>query len=312
MNRLNVTIILCLFFQLSFGQVPRDTSYNFSSAFQKVKKSYPNATIPAKLDGSDVKIETNFVYKELGERQLLADLFSPKKANGVGIVLVHGGGWISGDKSMMALMAERLASTGYLVMVPEYRLSPEAKFPAAVIDLKNAVKWLRAHATEFEIDESQISIIGCSAGGQLAALVGTTNDLVEFEDSTTDNSSLIQAIIDIDGVLKFKHPDSQEGVVAGKWLGGSYEEVPEIWEAASALNHVSKDSPPTLFIASKYPRFLAGHQEYMDRLKGYGIYTNKYQMEDAPHSFWLFNPWFDTTLDYIITFLEDTFKTTSY
>jgi BD-FAE len=85
----------------------------------------------------------------------------------------------------------------------EYRLSPEALYPAAVNDVKAAVRWMRAHATEYRIDTTRIAVSGCSAGGQIAALVGTTNGEKHFEGigSNADRSSLVQAIIDMDGIL---------------------------------------------------------------------------------------------------------------
>jgi pectinesterase len=89
-------------------------------------------------------------------------------------------------------------------------------------------------------------------------------------------------------------------------LGGTYEEVPEIWNEASALYHVDKHTPPTLFLSSIYSRFLAGRKDYIDKLKPFGINSETYFLDRAPHSFWLFNPWYETTMKYVTDFLKRT------
>ncbi|MEQ8241117.1 MAG: alpha/beta hydrolase, partial [Cyclobacteriaceae bacterium] len=193
---------------------------------------------------------------------------------------------------------EKLAEEGYIVMVPEYRLSIESRYPAAVEDIIDAIKWIKKNEEKLSIDTTNIALIGCSSGGQLATLIGT-----KFP---------VQAVVDIDGILAFHHPDSEEGTMAAQWLGGSYDQIPEVWKEASALTHVSKQTPPTLFIASKYPRFLAGHQEYMQALQVFGIKSEIRFMEDAPHSFWLLSPWFQPTLNHVINFLNNTVLKASY
>ena len=292
----------------------RDTSYTLNSALQKAKRLNKEKDISIAAVHSNpskkIKTESEIVYKTLDERTLSANIFYPKKKykNAIpGILMIHGGGWRSGDKSLMTPMAEKLAASGYFVIAPEYRLSPEASYPAAVLDLYDAIVWMSKHAKKYNINMDQIVVMGCSAGGQLAALVGTTYNQPE-NIYQKEKYGHIAAIIDVDGVLAFINPDSQEGEVAGLWLGGTSKEVPEIWEEASALNHVDQYTPATLFLASIYPRFLAGRQEYVEKLKTFKTYTETHFMDRAPHSFWLFNPWFEPTMEYILDFLKTNFK----
>jgi acetyl esterase/lipase len=293
------------------AQVPRDTSYTLYSAFQKIKKNYPEVRLPIYSSDERIRIERDVVYSQLDNRQLHADVyFMPNDIIVPGVVLVHGGGWSSGDKSMHMNVASELAADGFVVLVPEYRLSPEATFPAAVTDIRTAISWMRAHADEYSIDDQKIALIGFSAGGQLAALVGTTAHIDNFQDDGAPAPGAVQAIIDIDGVLKFRHPVSEEGTMAARWLGSTYEQRPNSWEVASPLNHVSERTPPTLFIASSYPRFLAGHEEFMTALGRFGIRTEKRQMNNAPHSFWLVEPWYSQTRFHITSFLTEIFKLT--
>ena len=144
----------------------------------------------------------------------------------------------------------------------------------------------------------------------MAALIGTTNGNRNFEDNnkSSKNSSNVQAIINIDGVLAFKHPESIEGTVAGLWLGGSYEEIPTIWEQAAPLNQTDKNTPPILFINSSIPRFHAGRDDMIVILNKYGIYNEIKTFPNSPHSFWFLNPWFDETINYTTQFLDKVFK----
>ena len=276
------------------AQVPRDTSYTVDNTVKKVQKQYPDMEVEGVQPHSFESVSTtnNIVYKNTG-RDLMANLFVPKTdANGFAVLLIHGGGWRAGSPALMTPIAKRLAEEGFLVMVPEYRLSLESIYPAAVNDLKDAISWVEDN---HGIPRTEIVIMGCSAGGQLAALIGTTTP--------------VMAIVDVDGVLAFKHPDSEEGAVAAQWLGGNYNEIPKVWKEASALTHVSDNTPPTLFLASKYPRFLAGRQEYMKVLQNAGTFTEVKFLNDAPHSFWLLTPWFEPTMNYTIDFLNRVINT---
>ena len=131
------------------------------------------------------------------------------------------------------------------------------------------------------------------------------NKLLPIKSKTTSN---VQAIIDIDGILAFRHPESEEGTVAGLWLGGSYDEKPDVWKEASALTHINKNTPPTLFINSSKPRFHAGRDDMIAILNQYKIYSEVKTLENSPHSFWFLNPWFDETINTTTQFLNKIFK----
>lgn len=314
--KINLLILLMGITTVALAQeadFPRDTSYTIHSAYQKLHKKYPFIEIVQPELPEGVRQQEDVVYRTLGNRQLHMDIFYPEQENGQeypGVLLIHGGGWRTGDKSLMVPMAQQLAAKGYVTAVAEYRLSLEAPYPAAVHDLKAAIRWLRAHADELPLDTGKIAVYGTSAGGQLAALIGTTNGMekLEGEGEFSEHSSAVQAIVDIDGVLAFHHPESEEGTMAGQWLGGSYEEVPETWTEASALTHAGKDTPPVLFVSSSFPRFHAGKEDMINILDGHGIYSESHAIPDSPHSFWLMHPWFEPTLAYTVNFLDKVFK----
>jgi pectinesterase len=231
--------------------------------------------------------------------------------------MIHGGGWNSGDRTMLYPMATELAANGYVAFTVDYRLSPEAKFPAAIFDLKYSVKWLKANAEKYNIDTNKIAILGCSAGGTLASFVGATINNSEFEprDNSPDYSTSLQAIINIDGILDFTHPaesgkdtDPENASVGKQWLGNSYKENPQIWIDASPLTYVNDKTPPMLFINSSIDRFHAGRDEAIQILNENNIYNEVHTISDTPHSFWLFEPWFDETMRLTLNFLDNQFK----
>jgi len=299
--------------------VPRDTSFALYSTFIKNKKKYPEISMVSEQLPKGVKLKKDITYCSIGQRALKLDVFYPAKGTKVlpAIVLVHGGGWRSGDRSQNIALAEQLARSGYVAVNAEYRLSTEALYPAAVHDLKAAVRWARTNAKSYKIDTSKIAILGFSAGGQLASLIGTTNGNKHFEggdDCCRNVSSAVQAIVDLDGTLAFVHPESGEGddskgkSAASLWFGFSKAEKPELWHEAGALNHVSRGTPPMLFINSSVARMHAGRDDMIKKLNEYKIYSEVHTFPDAPHVFPLFHPWFNDTVKFTVAFLDKVLK----
>jgi len=295
-----------------------DTTYANWSAYQKEKKDHPHISLVQKGKLPKVKEHHNIIYCRIGTRKLKLDVFYPvKKANnkGVAIIIIHGGGWRSGSRFQHHPLAQHLAHAGYTVITPEYRLSTEALYPAAVYDVKTVVKWVRAKAGKYNIDDGKIAIAGFSAGGQLAALVGNTNHLKEFEGNNclSSFSFTVNAIINLDGILAFVHPESGEGDDSKKksaatlWFGYSKAENAELWEQASPLNYAGENSVPTLFINSSVERMHAGRDDYLKVLAKNNIYGEVHTFQNSPHSFVLFNPWFTPTVNYIDEFLKKVF-----
>lgn len=297
----------------------RDTSFTVHSAFAKARKKDPGISIAAPPVPLTIRQDRDITYCTSGGRQLKLDVFGPvaRQRRGYPAVLfVHGGGWRSGDRSQHVPMAQQLAAKGYVTVTAEYRLSTEALYPAAVLDLKAAIRWLRANAKAYQIDTTRIAIWGFSAGGQLAALVGTTNGDPQLEGTAcqTNRSSSVQAIVDVDGTLAFIHPESGEGddskgkSAATYWFGASKTEKPALWHQAGALNHVTAQMPPILFINSSVDRMHAGRDDMIKQLDAFHIYHEERAFATAPHPFPLFNPWFEPTLNYTAAFLDKVFK----
>jgi acetyl esterase/lipase len=321
-------ICICCLFCLNFTQlyaqiisitkIP-DTSFTVYSAFKKVLKKYPDAKIVELKKYPDVHFKSNVVYLQVDKRKLHADIFYPKTKKmqqAPGVVLIHGGGWRSGNKTMQNPMAEEFAHHGFVAMSVEYRLSTEALYPAAVQDVKAAIKWLRSQAKTYHLNKDKIAILGCSSGGQMAALIGATNGITLFDKLGLKNeSSAVQLIVNIDGLLDFANIDSyrfdddpQKPSAAAYWFNGTYKDKPELWKEASAITYTAENTPPILFVNSILPHYHAGRDDMIKILDRYHIYHEEYTIPETPHPFWLFSPWYDDMMSHILTFLDRSLK----
>lgn len=308
-----ILFFLLFFTKFAFAQssFPVDTTYTVKSVYDKVKKDHPYISYVPTRKYESVNQKKEIIYKKIKDRELHLDAYYNKtKKRNPAIVIIHGGGWRSGNKSQMETFAIEMASKNYSCFNVEFRLSLEAQYPAAIFDVKNAIQYIKKNARKFNVDTTKIAILGCSSGAQMASLIGTTNGKPAFEDThhKVKFSSKVNAIVNIDGTLAFKHPESVEGKVAGLWLGGSYEEIPTIWEQAAPLNNTDKNTPPILFINSSIPRFHAGRDDMIVILNKYCIYSEIKTLPNSPHSFWFLNPWFDETINYTTQFLDKVFK----
>lgn len=181
------------------------------------------------------------------------------------VVNIHGGGFKFGDRSMVgAVVGQALLDGGYAIASVDYRLSGEATFPAAVQDVKAAVRFLRANAAQYKLNPDQIVAFGFSAGGNLASMVGTTGDVAEFDDPALGNegvSSRVQAVIDWFGPTDFGQMDEQAKAQGcgtsdqthstassfeSLYLGATVAESPELVQKANPISYITADDPPFL------------------------------------------------------------------
>lgn len=295
-----------------------DTSFSNQGAYLHTRKGNPEIRIVPEFKSPAVAEKKNITYCKSGKRALKLDVFYPKSKSTTGrtaILIIHGGGWRSGNRTQHYALAQELANRGYVCFTPEYRLSTEALFPAAVYDVKAAIRWVRKNADEYRIDTARVVALGFSAGGQLAAFMGTTGNMPLFEGERCklNTASEVNAVVDIDGTLSFVHAETGEGDDSKKtsaatyWFGYSRNENRKLWEAASPLSYAGRHTPPTLFLNSSVPRMHAGRDDYIKILTENGIYSEVHTFDGAPHSFCLFEPWFQPTVRYIDDFLKKVF-----
>jgi len=280
------------------------TPYNAETTYRKLIRDYPFIRIAGDEAPASVQVRKDLVYLQHPDSALALDLYLPKPGVKPAplVILVHGGGWASGDRAGMAPLAVRLAARGFAAATVSYRLSGQARYPAAILDVKESVRWLRDNAAAFGFDAARVAISGASAGGQIASLVGMLEP------------HAIRAVINIDGLSDFTTEDARKNEddpnkkpsAAGAWFGGRYSETAPLWRDASPITHVGKDSPPVLFIISGVPRFSVGREAMAAKLASYGIASDTVPLPGTPHSFWLFDPWVEPTVEAMDAFLRRT------
>ena len=286
----------------------------------------PNRTKVRPTFTEGVHSEGSVIYTFVDEkhrRRLTLDLYKPANAKGPlpAIVMFFGGGWQNGRPGLFAPLAQRLAQRGYVTVVPEYRLSGEAPFPAAVHDCKAAVRWIRASAKRFGIDPNRVASLGGSAGGHLSGFVATTNGRDEFEGAGdhTDFSSTVQAGIVLCGPMDLlddymitrirKSADAPEGDAVVDFMGGALPWTdPETYRTASPLTHVGKSTPPMLFIDGENDRAGERYPKMWAKMDELGIPHEFVKLPRAPHPFWVYEEWFEPTVNAVDTFLKKHLK----
>jgi acetyl esterase/lipase len=195
------------------------------------------------------------------------DVYTPKAvAPFPVVVLIHGGGWVQGDKMeyKTSIKTEALLARGYAVVAVNYRLSGVAKFPAQIQDVKAAVRWIRANAATYKFNPNKIGAWGGSAGGHLTALLATSGGINALEDFTIGDatqSSKIQAAVDWFGPTDFLQMDAQS-VATNCGIGGhDFANSPESMlmgfmiqtqpakvQLANPITYITNDDPP-IYIA---------------------------------------------------------------
>ena len=287
-----------------------DDSYTVAQRFEQYRNRYSGISWPAVTLAEGQEILFDRSYKRLSERSLGLDVFLPsqKRRLGTALVLLHGGAWRSGDKSHFYALASHLAGLGHAVVLPEYRLAPEARYPAGMADAADALRWVHDNAARFGIKPDRVAVGGASSGGQMAALLAYDASL---RTDAAGRAAPVAALVDLDGVLDMTDPLAlQFENAAGdkspfaQWVGGSFESSPQTWIEASAGRHVSQTSPPTLILGSGIPRFTAGRVAVLAALQSHGTQAEVYDLANAPHDFWLFEPWLTPTARRIDRFLR--------
>ena len=202
------------------------------------------------LDG-EFYLDEDIVFSRSGRTM---DILHPVETSGPlpAIVWIHGGGWGAGDKRRGARNILPFAERGYVCVSISYRLTDEAVFPAQIHDCKAAIRYLRAHAGQYGIDPDRIGVWGASAGGHLAALLGTSGGItgLEGDEGWPDFSSRVQAVCDWYGPVDFYSAAHQapEDRRPEKLLGGEVLENRELAALASPVSHATPDDPPFLIM----------------------------------------------------------------
>lgn len=285
---------------------------DFAAIFRAERPGWdPPFTLP-----EGVQVRRNVTFGTGGGRELRADLFLPPQTEGSprpAMLYVYGGGWRAGTRSQFYRQAALLAARGIVGACCEYRLSGEASYPAAVHDVKCAIRWLRASAEELNVDPGRIGAAGGSAGAHLAAMLATTAGMEQLEGagghaaerSDVQLSVLFNPAVD----MRLFRPGTSASQARTAFLGGTIEEMPDLYDEASPVRHVDADTPPCLLFhgdadttvpCEHSVRF---HQAMLDA----GAPSELVVAEGAAHGFFNRGPHFEATYATMAQFVLEHF-----
>jgi acetyl esterase/lipase len=228
-------------------------------------------------------------YAKIDDLELLVDVIRPADTGVISpaVIYVHGGGWAAGSKSDTP--NEMLASRGFATFSVSYRFSHEAIFPAAIHDVKAAIRWVRANAAGLRIDPERIGIWGYSAGGHLASLAAVTGDLPELEGDgeSPEFSSSVQAVVPLSGPSWFPAESMHGDAAVARLLGAHQTEAPEVAALASPAGHVNAGAPPFLIVHGDADTVVPISQSELldERLRDAGVDSELIRVAGAGHSY---------------------------
>jgi acetyl esterase/lipase len=222
------------------------------------------AAVPAAAAEPAVTLRPDITYATAGSQKLQLDLAVP---SGPGphpvVVCLHGGAWRYGSRKDLSRpspwadfgvrgksLTESLAARGFAAASVSYRLAPGDKFPAQIEDVKTAVRFLRANAAKYDLDPDRVAALGFSAGGHLAALLGTADESAGFEGELyLEQSSRVQCVVDFFGpadLTLYTETPGLEAAYFAPLLGVRSRDRLDLYKKASPIEHVTKDAPPFL------------------------------------------------------------------
>lgn len=267
------------------GALLLQTYFTFSQADNPVLKFFPAGT----------KLQANIPYHNDTLRKHLLDIYRPAAAKGpVPVVIwVHGGGWLGNDKhadiGYMKSTVAAVINRGFALASIDYRFSTQATFPAQIQDCNRAVQFLYDNAGKYGLDKARFALMGFSAGGHLASLLGLSknNDVPDFFLPRTSRKFSIKAVVDFYGpsdlvsLTRSDDAKSPEGIL----IGAAPLTRPDLAKVASPVTYVDKNDPPFLIIHGENDDLVPNRQSKLLSawLTVAGVPNELIIVEDAPH-----------------------------
>jgi acetyl esterase/lipase len=198
----------------------------------------------------DISVFKNIEYKKADTISLQLDVYRDKslKTPAPVLIFIHGGAWRTGKRADYLPYLIAYAKKGYVTASISYRLVKTAPFPAAAQDVHCAIKWIKLHAQEYGIDSNKIALVGGSAGGHLAMLIGYGGSEPLFSEGCEIDSvdAKVNAIVDLYGPTDLTTSYAQSTYQVKDFMNTTYDENPGMYKTASPRFHISSDDPPTL------------------------------------------------------------------
>jgi acetyl esterase/lipase len=283
------------------------SGYGFSQT-NPVIDAFPPGTI----------LHGNIRYNDDTHPKHLLDIYLPADEKGKLplVILIHGGGWLSNDKyadiGYMKKTVAEIISTGYALASIDYRFSTQAVFPAQMQDCNRAISFLYDNADKYDFDKTRFAVMGFSAGGHLASLVGLSknNDINVFFMPATSKSFFFRAVVDFYGPseLILFPGSSDEKSPEALLIGAAPLNRPDLAKAASPVTYVDNNDPPFLIIHGEKDELVSPNQSRLLSawLNVAGVQNELLIVKDAPHFGVMFDS--DEVRNRVINFLRTQLK----
>ena len=256
--------------------------------------SFQSFTSAAELTiPEDITFERAIEFSNAADQHLQLNIARPKTANGTlpAVLCIHGGGFRAGTRESYDKLCLTLAGHGYVAATMTYRLAPAFPFPAAVIDCKSAVRWLRANAAKYNIDPARLGVTGGSAGGHLVQFLGVTSDVKEFDvGDHLDQSSAVTCVVNYYGPSDLtksygKSVDAAE--VLPLFFGGALDTKLKEHIRGSPLYWVTPNAAPTLIVHGTDDKYVNYEQAgwMVDKLRAAQVEVELLTLPGAGHGF---------------------------
>jgi len=261
---------------------------------------------------ADTTVQKGIPYAERETGEMKLDLYLPDRENPPLVVYVHGGGWIAATRSNIPDPEQYAAEWGCAIASVSYRLqeapdgaaveemydpsnpTPRGSFPDHFVDVKAAIRWLRAHAGEYGYDADQIATWGASAGGHLALLASVVDDVTDLGDAfadeiekavAPDEPGAVQAVVSWYGAADFTLTEEDAEGIVPLLMGGARSEHPDRYAQASPVTHVTPESPPALLMHGREDEVVdvAHSHRFFDALEAAGVAGVFYELRDLNH-----------------------------
>ncbi len=255
-----------------------------------------------------VSAHPDMVFQKGEGYELKLNLFTPKTSAKPAplVVMVHGGCWIDGGRVDYNYYGVKLAQLGYAAATVDYRVADQARYPAAVDDVRNAIQWLKDQAKTYNIDPDRIALLGGSAGGHLVELIGYSA-FTPTKQHPNGPGPIVKAIVAFYGWSDLTDPRVRDPDWNEAFFGKKYADDPELYKEASPITHVSKQSPPTLLLNGTIDQIvpLSQAQKLADKLEADNVPYIYVPFEGQFHAFDFFQDTTERSLYFIEKFLAE-------
>ena len=257
---------------------------------------------PLRFADPAVEVLRDIPYIDDGDRRHLLDIHRPvdadRHAPAPVLLQIHGGGWSIGHKAQQARpLMGYMASAGWLCVAVNYRLSPAARWPAHLLDVKRALLWVKAHIVDYGGDPAMIIVTGGSAGGHLAAMLGLTAGVARWQPGFEQANTSVQGVIPCYGVYDLVDSERQWCYRGWRWfiqrvvMSRDSEDRRLELQQASPLNWINRQAPPFLIIHGDNDSLVCCRmaRAFSQQLRGQSTQpTGLLELPGAQHAFDLF------------------------